>query len=252
MKTIQQEIVQLLAQILNKIASVGGGSATAAKQDTGNATLASIDSKVSTAANQVTGNSTLSSILTALQSTQEFEQNLVVDTGGVATPTYLQIRIFNSETHTFNPPVYYDAAGNVVVPVGPLELVNPQTVLQNILVQETAINGKLPTTLGQKTMATSLAVVLSSNQSAIPVTNTPASLGGVTVTKVIDAVAATSATVAGAKKVKIFPSSDFTGTIAGDTLPTPYFETEYYVDGYTVNAIPYTITTGSLTITYFN
>lgn len=38
------------------------------------------------------------------------------------------------------------------------------------LAQETAINGKLPATLGQKTMAASMAVVLPSDQAAIPVT----------------------------------------------------------------------------------
>src|SRR5687768_6896102 len=85
-------------------------------------------------------------ILAAIQNGQEFEQNLVIDTGGVGCPgncpTYLQVRIFNTETHTFDPPIYYDAAGAVVVPVAP-ELVNFQYVLDNILTQVTSVNGKL-------------------------------------------------------------------------------------------------------------
>jgi hypothetical protein len=97
----------------------------------------------STAAGAAT-EATLLQVLAAIQSGQEYEQNLVVDQGGVGCPTncptYLQIRIWNSVTHTFDPPIYYDAAGSVVVPVGPLALVNPQYVLENILTQVTAIN----------------------------------------------------------------------------------------------------------------
>lgn len=44
------------------------GAATDAKQDTGNASLASIDGKVATAANQTSGNTTLTSILGQLDS----------------------------------------------------------------------------------------------------------------------------------------------------------------------------------------
>ena len=142
---------------------------------------------------------TLLAVLAALQSEQEFEQNLVMDLGGAGCPgncpTYLQVRIFNQTTHTFDPPIYYNAAGAVVVPVGPLQIVNPQYVLQDILVQLQAINADLDValstraseatlatmltlagfqarinTLGQKTMANSTPVVLASDQSSIPVT----------------------------------------------------------------------------------
>ena len=85
---------------------------------------------------------TLLQVLAALQSTQEFEQNLVTDLGGVGCPTncptYLQVRIWNSVTHTFGPPTYYNASCATVVPVGPLELVNPQYTLQLILAQLTS------------------------------------------------------------------------------------------------------------------
>lgn len=111
-------------KLLEQISGFGGGSATAA--------------------NQVIEIGVLNNILSALQSGQEFEQNMVTDLGGVGCPancpTYLEIRIFNSVTHTFDPPIYYNAAGAVVVPVGPLQYVNPQFVLENILTQVTAIN----------------------------------------------------------------------------------------------------------------
>jgi hypothetical protein len=77
------------------------------------------------------------SILTALQTGREFEQLLVIDTGGAGCPdncpTYSQIRIFNTGTNTFDPPIYYNAAGAVVVPVGPLTFVNPQFALNDLV-----------------------------------------------------------------------------------------------------------------------
>lgn len=97
---------------------------------------------------------TLLQVLAAIQSGQEYEQNLVIDQGGVGCPancpTYLQIRIWNSVTHTFDPPVYYDASGALVVPVGPVALVNPQYVLENILVEVDAINTKTDVNLSTR------------------------------------------------------------------------------------------------------
>jgi hypothetical protein len=49
-------------------------------------------------------------------------------------------------------------------------LANIETNTTNIEIDTTSIDSKLPSTLGQKTMVNSLAVVLSSNQSSIPVT----------------------------------------------------------------------------------
>lgn len=97
---------------------------------------------------------TLLQVLAAIQSGQEYEQNLVIDEGGVGCPancpTYLQIRIWNSVTHTFDPPIYYDASGAVVVPVGPVALVNPQYVLENILVEVDGINTKTDVNLSTR------------------------------------------------------------------------------------------------------
>lgn len=94
---------------------------------------------------------TLLQVLTAIQNGKEFEQILVMDLGAPAPyPTYVQIRIWNSVTHTFDPPVYYNAAGAVVVPIGPLQVVNPQYVLDNILLQVTAINADLDVALSTR------------------------------------------------------------------------------------------------------
>jgi hypothetical protein len=106
--------------------------------------------------------STLLSVLAAIQAGQEYEQNLVIDQGGVGCPgncpTYLQIRIWDTVNHVFLPPIYYDAAGNLVVPVGPLELVNPQFVLNNILAQVTAINADLDVTLSTRASEATLLI----------------------------------------------------------------------------------------------
>lgn len=87
------------------------------------------------------------SILAAIQNGRDFEQNLVIDTGGVGCPancpTYVEIRIWNGVS--FDPPTYYNAAGAVVVPVGPLEYVNPQFTLEDILQQLVASNALLTT-----------------------------------------------------------------------------------------------------------
>lgn len=91
--------------------------------------------------------STLIQVLAALQNGREFEQLLVVDEGGVGCPgncpTYIQVRIWNSGSGTFDPPVYYDATGAIVVPVGPLTLVNPQYLLESLLVETQSIDTRL-------------------------------------------------------------------------------------------------------------
>jgi len=130
--------LQLLGQILDAVAGLppAGGLATEA---------------------------TLQNVLTALQSEQEFEQNLVTDTGGVGCPgncpTYLMVRIWNTVTHTFDPPIYYNASGVVVVPVGPVVLVNPQFVLDGILAQVTAINTDLDVALSTRASEATLAAL---------------------------------------------------------------------------------------------
>lgn len=129
---------------------------------------------------------TLLQVLAAIQSTTEYEQNLVIDEGGVGRPTYLRVSIYNKNTGTFDPPIYYNAAGSVVVPVGPITIVNPQYVLDNILLEVTAINagndvvrstraseltlGILSDkfgSIGQQASIESAAVVLSTEQEAI-------------------------------------------------------------------------------------
>jgi hypothetical protein len=160
-----------------------------------------------TAATEVT----LLAVLAALQNGQEFEQTIVTDLGGVGCPlncpTYLQIRIFDTVTHTFGAPIYYDASGAVVVPVGPLELVNPQFVLNNILTQLTAINADLDVNLSTRASE----VTLSSLDNKFTSVNRIPSL-----TRVIGAGAAVIA--AGARSVSVYNAGTADGTWLGSVI----------------------------------
>lgn len=105
------------------------------------------------------------SILAAIQNGKDFEQNIVVDEGGVGCPgncpVYSEIRIWNGAT--FDPPIYYNAGGAVVVPVGPLKYLNSQFVLEDILQQLVAANATLTTIDGDtSSLATNIDTTLSS------------------------------------------------------------------------------------------
>ncbi len=103
---------------------------------------------------------TLLQVLAALQNGQEFEQNLVIDTGDPACaggncPTYFQVRIWDIDTHTFGPPRYFNVngvemfiGGNPLY--GPMQIVNPQLVLNNILAELVAINADLDVALSTR------------------------------------------------------------------------------------------------------
>lgn len=73
----------------------------------------------------------LNSILVAIQAGTDYEAAIVLDAAGV---TWLEIRIYNSATSTFNPPVYYLAGTNTPgTPLAPLTYVNPNSYLAQIV-----------------------------------------------------------------------------------------------------------------------
>lgn len=222
--------LQLLAQIAAGIVPPPGGLATEA---------------------------TLLSVLAALQNGQEFEQNLVVDLGGVGCPancpTYLQVRIFDTVTHTFGPPIYYDAAGAVVVPVGPLQLVNPQFVLDNILTQVTAINADLDVALSTRASETTVTSILTTvgllateatltilNGRFVPTVRTPGLLRATAAGNI----------AAGARSVSVFNAGLANGSWLGVAIK-PGEQLSYSADGQgdTLGAFAYDGTGTELVIT---
>jgi hypothetical protein len=100
----------------------------------------------------ITQEGTLLSILAALQGGQNFAQNLVEDQGGTGCPTncpvYLEIKVWNGTT--FDPPVYYDAQGNIVIPVGPLVYINPDFHLAQMVALLTSIDNSFDVNLSTR------------------------------------------------------------------------------------------------------
>ena len=79
----------------------------------------------------------LTQILAAIQAGTEYEAALVIDANDV---TWLEIRIYNTSTGTFDPPVYYLAGTNTPgTPVAPLTYINPNSYLAQIVTNTTGL-----------------------------------------------------------------------------------------------------------------
>ena len=88
--------------------------------------------------NTVNVDSLLNQILTAIQAGTEYEAALVIDANDV---TWLEIRIYNAGTGTFDPPVYYLAGTNTPgTPVAPITYINPNTYLAQIVTNTSAVS----------------------------------------------------------------------------------------------------------------
>lgn len=89
---------------------------------------------------------TLQSILTTLQGSEDYEAKLVVDDGGNGD-TYLEVRIYNTDTDTWEDPIYYAPGSTTGVPASsltaPLEYINPNTLLTQILAENVSIDNRL-------------------------------------------------------------------------------------------------------------
>jgi hypothetical protein len=80
----------------------------------------------------------LTQILATLQDGQDFEASLVVDANNV---TWLEVRIYNPDTQTFNAPIYFAAGTNVPgTPTGALTYINPNVYLAQIVSNTTSIS----------------------------------------------------------------------------------------------------------------
>ena len=176
--------------------------ATSAKQDTGNASLSSIDTKltgVSTAANQTTANTSLSSIdgkLTTLNA-KDFSTSAKQDAQATLT-----------------------GAVNETAPASDTASSGLNGRLQRIAQRLTSLIALFPTSIGQKTGAGSLSVVLASDQGSIPTAATlQTQTGTITSAQKTVGTSAVRATVAGTapsasrKKLMIKPSANNSGKI---------------------------------------
>jgi hypothetical protein len=82
---------------------------------------------------------TLQALLTATQAHQDFEVKLVRDTGD-GDKTLCEVMEYDEGTDTYTY-TYKDVGGAVVVPVGPLEYLDPEAVLNLLLAEMQAITG---------------------------------------------------------------------------------------------------------------
>lgn len=75
--------------------------------------------------------SLLFQILSTLQNGTDYEAALVLDNAG---DTWLEVRVWNTGTGTFDPPVYYLAGSNTPgTPVAPITYINPNSYLAQIV-----------------------------------------------------------------------------------------------------------------------
>jgi hypothetical protein len=197
--------------------------ATSAKQDTGNTSLSSIDGKFTTlnakdfatTAKQDTGNSSLSSINTNTTNIP----NTIATEGG-AQPSHGVVTMGHTGAGTARH-ILVENTGRQVVHVTNSVLPTGGSTLAEQQTQTTALGtltALFPTSIGTKTSAASLSVVLASDQVAIGVT--PGTSSG-TITNIQKTVGLTAvrATVSGSapgaarKKLMIKPSKNNTGAI---------------------------------------
>lgn len=76
-------------------------------------------------------------ILAAIQAGTEYEAALVVDAADV---TWLEIRVYNQSTGTFDSPVYYQAGSNAPgTPTAPITYINPNSYLAQIVSNTTGL-----------------------------------------------------------------------------------------------------------------
>ena len=112
-------------------------------------------------------------ILAAIQNGSDFEAFLVVDANDV---TWLEVRIWNPATGSFDPPVYFAVGSNTPgTPALPISYINPNSYLAQIVSYTSnlvSIEAGTPDALGQTTMSASMPVTIASDQTPLPVNAT--------------------------------------------------------------------------------
>jgi hypothetical protein len=110
-------------------------------------------------------------ILAAIQAGTEYEAALVIDASDV---TWLEIRVYNPDSGTFDSPVYYLAGSNTPgTPALPITYINPNTYLAQIVSNTTGLATEV--TLGlleAKDFATETTLLSVDSNAAQLVTNT--------------------------------------------------------------------------------
>ncbi|HUR99864.1 MAG TPA: hypothetical protein VMZ26_17505 [Pyrinomonadaceae bacterium] len=206
--------------------------ATATKQDTGNASLSSIDTKLSsqaTAANQTTGNASLASLdgkFSSLgQKTMSASAPVVIASDQSALPS--------SQSGTWN---ITNVSGTVSLPTG-ASTAALQTTGNTSL---SSIDGKL-NSLGQKTSANSVPVVIASDQT-VTIASASSSAGAVTVVSASTSSVTLITANASRKALSLFNNSNKTAYVRfqASAASTSAFTIKMNPDDFFTPAFTYT------------
>jgi len=216
---------------------------------------------------------TLQLVLSAIQQGQDFEAKIVVDDNGNGT-TYLEVRIWNPDTQTWETPLYYLPGSNTGVPAGsltaPIIYINNGAVLAQIytelLDQGLTLDGiKLDTanldvalstrateatqlTLATEAKLEAVRVLLAAIDADTSTLATPTTGLGVSMLRVT--VAGAGSVTAGRRRVSFFNAGNADSTVAGTTLKKGE-AVSFSADGLrdTLAAISYNCLTSELLIT---
>lgn len=174
-------------------APLPSGGATAARQDTGNTSVASIDTKLSsqaTASNQATGNASLTTIAAATDVALSTRASAANQTTGNASLSSIDTKL-SSQATAANQTTAQTSLSSIDTKLSSQATAANQTTANASL---SSIDGKTPT-VGQKAMAASSPVVIASDQSTLPVSLASAPLPTGAATEATLATRAADATI---------------------------------------------------------
>lgn len=141
---------------------------------------------------------TLQLVLAALQNGQDYEAKLVRDSD-TPSVTWLEVRLFNTTTGTFDPPVYYPAGSNTPgSPVLPVIYIDPTTLLATIASNTTGLATEV-TVAGIKSQTDLLNFIATALEVNVSASALPTGAATAALQTALNGLVATEATVAGIK-----------------------------------------------------
>ena len=141
---------------------------------------------------------TLQLVLAALQNGQDYEAKLVRDSD-TPSVTWLEVRLFNQTTGTFDPPIYYPAGSNTPgSPVLPVMYIDPTTLLATIAANTTGLATEV-TVAGIKTQTDLLNFIATALEVNVSTSVLPTGAATAALQSALNGLVATETTLTGVK-----------------------------------------------------
>lgn len=157
-----------------------------------------INGAIQAAASAGATEATLQLVLAALQNGQDYEAKLVRDSD-VPSVTWLEVRLFNTTTGTFDPPIYYPAGSNTPgSPVLPVIYIDPTTLLATIASNTTGLATEV-TVAGIKSQTDLLNFIATALEVNVSASALPTGAATAALQTTLNGLVATEATLAGIK-----------------------------------------------------